>query len=97
MCVARPPPAAWERARKRCSHAAAAGACLLPAAAVSHCMCTGRDDPSRNPFHSSICTMPRQVLGAVGSARKRVLLLWQAVELSKFLGFPNTRTLDVAR
>lgn len=41
--------------------------------------------------------MPRQVLGAVGSARKRVLLLWQAVELSKFLGFPNTRTLDVAR
>ncbi|KAL4423746.1 hypothetical protein ABPG75_001047 [Micractinium tetrahymenae] len=38
-----------------------------------------------------------QVLGLVGSARKRVLLLWQAVELSKFLGFPNTRTLDVAR
>lgn len=38
-----------------------------------------------------------QVLGLVGSARKRVLLLWQAVELSKFLGFPNARTLDVAR
>jgi hypothetical protein len=38
-----------------------------------------------------------QVLGLVGSGRKRVLLLWQAVELSKFLGFPTTRTLDVAR
>lgn len=38
-----------------------------------------------------------QVLGLVGSVRKRVLLLWQAVELSKYLGFPNTRTLDVAR
>ena len=38
-----------------------------------------------------------QVLGLVGSARKRVLLLWQAVELSRFLGFPNARTLDIAR
>ena len=38
-----------------------------------------------------------QVLGLVGSARKRVLLLWQAVELSKFLGFPSNRTLEVAR
>ena len=33
----------------------------------------------------------------MGSARKRVLLLWQAVELSKFLGFPSARTLEVAR
>ena len=36
-------------------------------------------------------------LGAVGAVRKRVLLLWQAVELSKFFGFPHARTLDVAR
>lgn len=36
------------------------------------------------------------VLGTVGSARKRMLLLWQAVELSKILGFPNLRSLEVA-
>lgn len=37
------------------------------------------------------------VLGSVGASRKRVLLLWQAVELSKFFGFPEERTLAVAR
>ncbi|KAL6781628.1 hypothetical protein ACKKBF_B08795 [Auxenochlorella protothecoides x Auxenochlorella symbiontica] len=36
-------------------------------------------------------------LGLVGSLRKRMLLLWQAVELSKYLGFPNLRSLEVAR
>jgi hypothetical protein len=45
---------------------------------------------------AAYCVLP-QVLGLVGSSRKRVLLLWQAVELSKFLGFPATRTLEVAR
>ncbi len=38
-----------------------------------------------------------QALGLVGSLRKRMLLLWQAVELSKYLGFPNLRSLEVAR
>jgi len=37
------------------------------------------------------------ILGSVGAVRKRVLLMWQAVELSKFFGFPDTRTLAVAR
>ncbi|GAB4823676.1 hypothetical protein N2152v2_010722 [Parachlorella kessleri] len=38
-----------------------------------------------------------QVLGLVGSARKRTLMIWQAVELSKMLGFPDASTLEVAR
>ena len=37
------------------------------------------------------------ILGAIGAGRKRVLLMWQAVELSKYFGFPDTRTLAVAR
>lgn len=37
------------------------------------------------------------VLGLVGANRKRVLLLWQTVELSKYFGFPDERTLAVAR
>lgn len=37
------------------------------------------------------------VLGTIGAGRKRVLLMWQAVELSKYFGFPDTRTLQVAR
>ena len=37
------------------------------------------------------------VLGSVGAARKRALLLWQAVELSKHFGFPEEKTLAVAR
>lgn len=45
----------------------------------------------------SLPARPPQVLGLVGAVRKRVLLLWQAVELSKALGFPNLRTLEVAR
>ncbi len=36
-----------------------------------------------------------QLLGLVGSARKRILLLWQAVWLSKYLGFPSEQTLEV--
>ncbi len=37
------------------------------------------------------------VLGTVGATRKRVLLLWQAVELGKYFGFPEEMTLAVAR
>lgn len=37
------------------------------------------------------------ILGTVGAGRKRVLLMWQAVELSKYFGFPDARTLAVAR
>jgi len=37
------------------------------------------------------------ILGSVGASRKRVLLLWQAVELSKYFGFPDEKTLAVAR
>lgn len=37
------------------------------------------------------------MLGSVGASRKRVLLLWQAVELSKYFGFPDEKTLAVAR
>ena len=37
------------------------------------------------------------VLGTVGATRKRVLLLWQAVELGKYFGFPEEKTLAVAR
>ena len=42
-------------------------------------------------------TEAASVLGTVGASRKRVLLMWQAVELSKFFGFPDVRTLGVAR
>lgn len=56
---------------------------------------------ARSPYQPYPHPHPRgllpQVLGLVGSSRKRVLLLWQAVELAKFLGFPNARTLEVAR
>ena len=38
-----------------------------------------------------------EALGAVGSARKRVLLMWQAVELSKLLGFPTSTSYELAR
>lgn len=38
-----------------------------------------------------------QVVGAVGSARKRTLMLWQAVELSRAGDAPDTATLDIAR
>ena len=37
------------------------------------------------------------VLGSVGASRKRVLLLWQAVELGKYFGYPEEKTLAVAR
>ena len=42
-------------------------------------------------------TEAASILGSVGATRKRVLLLWQAVELSKYFGFPDERTLAVAR
>jgi len=42
-------------------------------------------------------TEAASVLGSVGATRKRFLLLWQAVELSKYFGFPDERTLAVAR
>jgi len=42
-------------------------------------------------------TEAASVLGSVGASRKRVLLLWQAVELSKYFGFPDEKTLAVAR
>lgn len=42
-------------------------------------------------------TESASILGSVGAVRKRVLLMWQAVELSKYFGFPDARTLAVAR
>ena len=36
-------------------------------------------------------------MGAVGSARKRTLMLWQAVELSRAGEAPDAATLDIAR
>ena len=42
-------------------------------------------------------TEAADILGEVGSTRKRVLLMWQAVELSRYFKFPDARTLDVAR
>jgi len=42
-------------------------------------------------------TEAASALGSVGAVRKRVLLMWQAVELSKYFGFPDARTLAVAR
>ncbi|KAK9846875.1 hypothetical protein WJX84_009549 [Apatococcus fuscideae] len=38
-----------------------------------------------------------QVMGLVGSARKRVLLLWQAIEFSRVSERPNISTLQIAR
>ncbi|BDA44212.1 probable trafficking protein particle complex subunit 9 at N-terminal half [Coccomyxa sp. Obi] len=38
-----------------------------------------------------------QVMGMVGSLRKRVLLLWQAVEFSRSSERPNVATLQIAR
>lgn len=38
-----------------------------------------------------------QVVGAVGLARKRTLMLWQAVELSKSMERPDAATLDIAK
>ena len=42
-------------------------------------------------------TEAASILGGVGAVRKRVLLMWQAVELSKYFGFPDEHTLEVAR
>ena len=41
--------------------------------------------------------MPAQVIGLVGSSRKRTLMLWQAVELSRVMDRPNLATLQIAR
>lgn len=41
--------------------------------------------------------MPVQVIGLVGSSRKRTLMLWQAVELSRVMDRPNLATLQIAR
>ncbi|KAK9837091.1 hypothetical protein WJX81_002340 [Elliptochloris bilobata] len=38
-----------------------------------------------------------QVMGLVGSTRKRILLLWQAVEFSRSCARPNLATLQIAR
>ena len=38
-----------------------------------------------------------QVIGMVGSSRKRTLMLWQAVELSRVMERPNMATLQIAR
>ncbi len=38
-----------------------------------------------------------QVVGAVGLARKRTLMLWQAVELSKSMERPDGATLEIAK
>lgn len=38
-----------------------------------------------------------QVIGLVGSSRKRTLMLWQAVELSRVMDRPNLATLQIAR
>ena len=40
---------------------------------------------------------PVQVIGLVGSSRKRTLMLWQAVELSRVMDRPNLATLQIAR
>ena len=40
---------------------------------------------------------PLQVMGMVGSARKRMLMLWQAVEMSRALEAPDHVTLALAR
>lgn len=36
-------------------------------------------------------------MGLVGSSRKRTLMLWQAVELSRVMDRPNLATLQIAR
>ena len=38
-----------------------------------------------------------QVIGLVGSSRKRTLMLWQAVELSRMMQRPDLATLQIAR
>ena len=38
-----------------------------------------------------------QVMGMVGSARKRMLMLWQAVEMSRAMDKPDQATLALAR
>lgn len=38
-----------------------------------------------------------QVMGMVGSARKRMLMLWQAVEMSRAMDKPDQTTLALAR
>jgi len=38
-----------------------------------------------------------QVMGLVGSSRKRILLLWQAVEFSRSCDRPNLATLQARR
>ena len=42
-------------------------------------------------------TEAAEILGDVGSLRKRMMLMWQAVELSRYFKFPDARTLAVAR
>ena len=45
----------------------------------------------------SKCMVLLQVIGLVGSSRKRTLMLWQAVELSRMMDRPNLATLHIAR
>jgi hypothetical protein len=68
--------------------------------AGNHCMArwggaVAGSDPQPTPVLPAC--VAAQVLGLVGSARKRTLMIWQAVELSKMLGFPDASTLEVAR
>ena len=45
----------------------------------------------------ALTTLPTQVMGMVGSARKRMLMLWQAVEMSRAMDKPDQATLALAR
>lgn len=49
------------------------------------------------PDRLTALTQGALVLGNVGCARKKVLLMWQAAELSKQLGFPDVKTLNITR
>ena len=60
-----------------------------------HTLYMGLMQSSRHAEPLTVTPEPVQVMGMVGSLRKRVLLLWQAVEFSRSSERPNLTTLQV--
>lgn len=78
----------------------------LPLCRLLKCLLHAVGDGDQLHHQTSLCPDPDcfpyletglQVIGLVGSSRKRTLMLWQAVELSRIMDRPNLATLQIAR
>ena len=78
----------------------------LPLCRLLKCLLHAVGDGGHLHHQTSLCPDPDyspyskpglQVIGLVGSSRKRTLMLWQAVELSRIMDRPNLATLQIAR